>query len=58
MPASPPRAPRSIAFFDDDVRVAPDWIETILRLFAEHPELECFGGKVLPDWSCATAARG
>jgi glycosyltransferase involved in cell wall biosynthesis len=40
-----------VAFFDDDVRVAPDWVEAIVRTFAEHPEAECIGGKVLPDWS-------
>jgi glycosyltransferase involved in cell wall biosynthesis len=40
-----------VAFFDDDVRVAPDWIETIVRLFRRHPDIECFGGKVMPDWS-------
>ena len=45
-----------IAFFDDDVSVAPNWIETILRLFAEHPELDCVGGKVLPAWSSAPPA--
>ncbi len=39
-----------IAFFDDDVRVGDNWIETIARTFAEQPELECIGGRVLPDW--------
>jgi glycosyltransferase involved in cell wall biosynthesis len=40
-----------IAFFDDDVRVARDWIDTIVKTFAEHPDVMCIGGKVLPDWS-------
>lgn len=40
----------TIAFFDDDVHVAPDWVDTILRTFGRHPELDCLGGKVLPDW--------
>jgi glycosyltransferase involved in cell wall biosynthesis len=44
------RAP-IIAFFDDDVRVSQNWVETILRTFDEHPELECIGGRVLPRWS-------
>ncbi|HET7217916.1 MAG TPA: glycosyltransferase [Vicinamibacterales bacterium] len=44
------RAP-IIAFFDDDVRVSPDWVATILRTFEEHPDIECIGGKVLPHWS-------
>jgi glucosyl-dolichyl phosphate glucuronosyltransferase len=40
-----------LAFFDDDVRVAPDWIETLLRVYRECPGVECLGGKVLPEWS-------
>jgi glycosyltransferase involved in cell wall biosynthesis len=44
------RAPL-IAFTDDDVRVSRDWISTIVRLFADHPEAACVGGKVLPNWS-------
>jgi glucosyl-dolichyl phosphate glucuronosyltransferase len=40
-----------IAFFDDDVRVARDWVDTILRTFDAHPDLDCVGGKVLPHWS-------
>ncbi len=43
------RAPL-IAFTDDDVRVARDWITTIARLLADHPEAACVGGKVLPNW--------
>jgi glucosyl-dolichyl phosphate glucuronosyltransferase len=40
-----------LAFFDDDVRVARDWIDTIVRLFREHPDVDVLGGKVLPEWS-------
>jgi glycosyltransferase involved in cell wall biosynthesis len=43
------RAPL-LAFVDDDVWVNADWIETICRAFDEHPELDCIGGKVLPEW--------
>lgn len=43
------RAPL-IAFTDDDVRVSRDWVSTIVRVFADHPETECLGGKVLPNW--------
>jgi len=43
------RAP-IIAFFDDDERVAPDWIASIKRAFDEHPEVDFIGGKVLPLW--------
>jgi glycosyltransferase involved in cell wall biosynthesis len=39
-----------IAFTDDDVRVAPDWVAMINRSFDEHPEIDCVGGKVLPLW--------
>jgi glycosyltransferase involved in cell wall biosynthesis len=43
------RAP-IVAFTDDDVEVAPDWTERIVRAFEEHPETDCVGGKVLPHW--------
>jgi glycosyltransferase involved in cell wall biosynthesis len=44
------RAPL-IAFTDDDVRVARDWIRTIVSVLESHPEVVGVGGKVLPDWS-------
>lgn len=43
------RAP-IIAFTDDDVRAAPDWVVSIKRLMDEHPEVDYIGGKVLPRW--------
>jgi glycosyltransferase involved in cell wall biosynthesis len=43
------RAP-IVAFTDDDVRVSPDWAETIIRSFAEYPEASAIGGRVLPVW--------
>lgn len=39
-----------LAFTDDDVRVAPDWIASIKSALDEHPEVDCVGGKVLPLW--------
>jgi glycosyltransferase involved in cell wall biosynthesis len=39
-----------IAFSDDDVRVAKDWIANIKREFDEHPEVDYVGGKILPHW--------
>lgn len=39
-----------IAFFDDDVRVADNWIEELHRIFAERPEIEYIGGRVLPNF--------
>lgn len=43
------RAPL-VAFTDDDVEAAPDWVETILSLMARHPEADGVGGRVLPAW--------
>jgi len=45
-----------IAFFDDDVRVAPDWIRTLKQALDEHPEVDFVGGKVLPEWQAPPAA--
>ena len=39
-----------IAFADDDVVVAKDWIATIKRTFESHPGFDCIGGRVLPRW--------
>lgn len=43
------RAP-IIAFTDDDVTVAPNWLATIKQTFDDHPEVDCIGGRVLPQW--------
>jgi glucosyl-dolichyl phosphate glucuronosyltransferase len=45
-----------VAFTDDDVRVAPDWVPTIKRLLDDHPEVDCVGGKVLPSWDSTPPA--
>jgi glycosyltransferase involved in cell wall biosynthesis len=39
-----------VAFTDDDVYVDPHWVERIHALDRRHPEIDCFGGKVLPAW--------
>jgi glycosyltransferase involved in cell wall biosynthesis len=44
------RAP-IVAFTDDDVRVARDWVATLKALLDEHPEVDYVGGRVLPQWS-------
>jgi glycosyltransferase involved in cell wall biosynthesis len=44
------RAP-IVAFTDDDVYVSPDWVANIKRIFDQHPEIGCGGGKVLPQWN-------
>jgi glycosyltransferase involved in cell wall biosynthesis len=43
------RAPL-IAFTDDDVRVGPDWLSTIVRTVRAHPGVSVVGGRVLPVW--------
>lgn len=43
------RAP-IVALTDDDVRVAADWLSSIVRAFKAHPEADFIGGKVLPEW--------
>ena len=49
------RAP-IVAFTDDDVRVAHDWIAQIKRSLDEHPEVDFLGGKVHPIWDSAPPA--
>lgn len=39
-----------VAFTDDDIEVSPGWAAQIAAAFAEHPEVDCVGGKVLPLW--------
>ena len=39
-----------IAFTDDDVHVAPDWLERAIRPLIDRPELDYTGGPVLPAW--------
>jgi glycosyltransferase involved in cell wall biosynthesis len=40
-----------IAFTDDDVVVAENWLTTIKHVFAENPHVEYIGGKILPHWT-------
>jgi glycosyltransferase involved in cell wall biosynthesis len=49
------RAP-IIAFADDDVRVAKDWVANIRKEFDRHPEVDFVGGKILPRWKTAPPA--
>jgi len=44
-----------IAFFDDDVRVARDWIRTLKQALDDHPDVDFVGGKVLPEWEAPPA---
>ncbi len=43
------RAP-IIAITDDDCRPAPDWIASIVRSFERYPDVDCIGGRVVPEW--------
>jgi glycosyltransferase involved in cell wall biosynthesis len=46
----------AIAFTDDDVHVAPDWIAQIRRALVQYPEADYLGGRVLPVWPAAMPA--
>lgn len=39
-----------IAFTDDDVRVAEDWVWRIKAGFATNPDIDFLGGRVVPRW--------
>jgi glycosyltransferase involved in cell wall biosynthesis len=43
-----------VIFVDDDNELAPNYLETALQIAAEHPEIGCFGGKLLlaPGLKC------
>ena len=42
---------RIIAFTDDDIRVAPDWVSRIVRTFRGDAGVDCIGGPVRPLWA-------
>lgn len=35
-----------IAFIDDDILVANDWVATVVAYFRQHPAAQCVGGRV------------
>jgi GT2 family glycosyltransferase len=39
-----------IAFTDDDIVVADDWVRSIFQAFERYPTADCVGGPVLPRW--------
>lgn len=39
-----------IAFIDDDAVVNDDWALQLVSTFSQHPEVDCVGGPVDPDW--------
>ena len=40
---------RILAFTDDDIKPASDWVASINEAFKKFPEADCIGGKVLPQ---------
>lgn len=39
-----------LAFVDDDVVPARDWLRTMAAVFEEYPEVDCAGGRVEAEW--------
>jgi glycosyltransferase involved in cell wall biosynthesis len=39
-----------VVFIDDDVRARSDWLRNIKRAFVLYADVECVGGKILPNW--------
>jgi glycosyltransferase involved in cell wall biosynthesis len=39
-----------IAFTDDDIVVAEDWVRSVYQAFQRYPNADCVGGPVLPRW--------
>jgi glycosyltransferase involved in cell wall biosynthesis len=39
-----------LAFTDDDVHASNNWVANIKKAFDKHTEVDCIGGKVLPEW--------
>jgi glycosyltransferase involved in cell wall biosynthesis len=39
-----------IAFTDDDCQPAANWVESIVRAFERHTDVDCIGGRVVARW--------
>jgi GT2 family glycosyltransferase len=39
-----------LAFIDDDVVPADDWLRSVVRAFEAEPGVDCIGGRVEPRW--------
>lgn len=39
-----------VAFTDDDVRVSPEWVRTIVETFDARGDVDVIGGRVEPEW--------
>ena len=40
-----------LAFLDDDGIPNPEWIRSVWQAFADYPEADCIGGRLLPHWA-------
>lgn len=40
-----------VVFVDDDVSPGRTWLQTFKEAFDAHPEADCIGGRVKPEWS-------
>jgi len=45
-----------VAFTDDDVQPAADWVQRVVQSFREHPDADFIGGKVVPRWPAGVPA--
>jgi glycosyltransferase involved in cell wall biosynthesis len=39
-----------VAFTDDDVRVSESWVSRVKSIFDRHPDVDCVGGRIVPEW--------
>ena len=53
-----PAAPEIVVFVDDDVEVAPGWIEAIRHAFERHPEIEVVDNRIVPALHQQAARNG
>jgi len=45
-----------VAFTDDDCRVSPSWVARLKSMLDLHGDVDCIGGKALPEWPCEPPA--
>lgn len=41
-----------LAYLDDDVIVAPEWLTAVIQNFTSQPDLALLGGPCVPKWEC------
>jgi len=40
-----------LAFLDDDGVPNPEWVKSVWQAFADYPEADCIGGRLVPRWT-------